>query len=98
MLPGGRGWRELRHRVARDPTWSPDEQKIVFATGREGLGNPKSIVRVLDLASNKVTPLPGSLGMTAPRWSPDGRRIVAQSYDLLSMKLFDVLTILGRHE
>jgi WD40 repeat protein len=73
-----------------DPTWSPDGQKIVFATDQ--WGNPKSTVSVLDLASNKVTPLPGSLGMTAPRWSPDGRRIVAQSYDLLTMKLFDVQT------
>jgi Tol biopolymer transport system component/predicted Ser/Thr protein kinase len=76
----------------RDPTWSPDGQQIVFASGLEGLGTPKSIVRVLDLASNKVTPLPGSLGMVAPRWSPDGRRIVAQSYDLLTIKLFDVQT------
>ena len=73
-----------------DPTWSPDGQKIVFATDQ--WGNPKSTVSVLDLASNKVTPLPGSLGMTAPRWSPDGRSIVTQSYDLLTLKLFDLQT------
>jgi Tol biopolymer transport system component len=30
--------------------------------------------------------------MTVPRWSPDGRRIVAESYDFLTMKLFDVQT------
>jgi WD40 repeat protein len=74
------------------PTWSQDGQKIAFATGPEGLGNPKSTVNVLDLASNKVTPLPGSLGLTSPRWSPDGRRIVAISSDLLTMEFFDIKT------
>ena len=30
--------------------------------------------------------------MFAPRWSPDGRRIAAQSFDYLTMKVFDVQT------
>jgi Tol biopolymer transport system component/predicted Ser/Thr protein kinase len=75
-----------------DPTYSPDGQKIVFSKGNEGNGDPNTVVKVLDLASNTVTPLPGSVGMFAPRWSPDGRWIVAQSFDVMTMKLFDVKT------
>jgi Tol biopolymer transport system component/predicted Ser/Thr protein kinase len=75
-----------------DPAWSPDGQKIVFATSAEVRGSPKSTVSILDLASDKVTSLPGSVGMFSPRWSPDGRRIAAVSFDLLTMKLFDVQT------
>jgi WD40-like Beta Propeller Repeat len=55
-------------------------------------GTPKSSVSILDLVNNKVTSLPGSVGMFSPRWSPDGRRIVAVSFDLLTMKLFDLQT------
>jgi Tol biopolymer transport system component/predicted Ser/Thr protein kinase len=75
-----------------DPTWSPDGQKIVFSKGAEGDGSPNTAVKVLDLASNKVTTLPGGVGMTSPRWSPDGRWIVALSFDVQTMKLFDLKT------
>ncbi len=75
-----------------DPTWSADGQKIVFSTSLEVNGNPHSTVNILDLAKNTVTPLPGSVGMISPRWSPDGRWIVALSFDVMAMKLFDVNT------
>ncbi len=75
-----------------DPTWSADGQKIAFSTSLEGIGNPHSTVNILDLAKNTVTPLPASVGMMSPRWSPDGRWIVALSFDVMTMKLFDVKT------
>ena len=75
-----------------DPTWSPDGEKIVFATGREGGFDASSVISVLDIAKKNVTMLPGSVGLTSPRWSPDGRLVVATSSDLFTMKLFDFKT------
>ena len=62
-----------------DAYWSPDGKEVVygsqsfFSAGPQG----KRELRVLDLASHKITILPGSEGMASPRWSPDGRYIAA---------------------
>lgn len=57
-----------------DPAWSPDGSKILF-TSLRGTGNPA--VYMLDLATDKVTPLAtqGTQNMQ-PEWSPDGKKIV----------------------
>jgi serine/threonine protein kinase/Tol biopolymer transport system component len=73
----------------RDPNWSPDGGRIVFS------GQPAdkdSAIRVLDLKTHQVSTLPGSQGLCSPRWSPDGRYIVAMPMDLLSLMLFDFHT------
>jgi Tol biopolymer transport system component len=75
-----------------DPNWSPDGKKIVFSTSRLGGRDTKSELRVLDIASHKVTTLPGSEGMFSPRWSHDGKYIAASTFDQLSIKLFDLAT------
>ena len=51
-----------------------------------------SAIRVLDLNTHQVSTLPGSRGLFAPRWSPDGRYIVAMPADSLSLVLFDFQT------
>jgi Tol biopolymer transport system component len=59
-----------------EPNWSPDGKKVVFDTsvlGYQVIGG----LRVLDIASGAVTPVPGSAGLFSPRWSPDGKMIVA---------------------
>jgi len=72
-----------------DPTWSPDGTKIVFA----GESNdPVSAIHVFDLATQKVSDLPGSQGFFSPRWSPDGRHISAFSSDSRTLLLFDTQT------
>lgn len=74
----------------KDPSWSPDGSRIIFATG--GLGNSESSIRILDLASHRITTLPGSEGKYSPRYSPDGHFIKADSFDNLTLYLFDLKT------
>jgi serine/threonine protein kinase/Tol biopolymer transport system component len=73
----------------QDPDWSPDGGKIIFG-GVPADNN--SAIRVLDLNTHQVSTLPGSRGIYSPRWSPDGRYIVAIPDDSLSLVLFDFQT------
>jgi eukaryotic-like serine/threonine-protein kinase len=73
-----------------DPTWSPDGQHIVY--GRPGglVEGKVFSIRIFDLATKKVTVVPGSQNFYAPRWSPDGKYIVGVSTDNTKIVLYDV--------
>ena len=72
-----------------DATWMPDNQSIVFGPWKDA--EPPGI-RVLDVRTNQVRPLPGGTGMFSPRTSPDGRYIAALSEQDSKMMLFDTRT------
>jgi eukaryotic-like serine/threonine-protein kinase len=72
-----------------DSTWSPDGTRIAFGSGP---ADPNSTIRILDVRTNQVSTLPGSKGLFSPRWSPDGRYIVAMPSDSRSLMLFDFST------
>jgi Tol biopolymer transport system component len=76
-----------RHQL--DPNWSPDGSKIVYG-GQSG--DATSAIRILDLASHQVSDLPDSQGLFSPRWSPNGRYILALSADSMKLLLFDFQT------
>jgi len=70
-----------------DPNWSPGGDKIVFGGGS---GDAASSIRVINLASHQVSTLPGSQGrFFSPRWSPDGRYLLATSIGSGELALFD---------
>jgi eukaryotic-like serine/threonine-protein kinase len=73
----------------QDPDWSPHGDRIIFGSVP---ADPKSALRVLELKTNQVSTVPGSKGLFSPRWSPDGRYIVAMPADSLSLFLFDFQT------
>ena len=60
-----------------DPTWSSDGKSIAYA-GAGGMADATE-VRILNMNTKQSSTVPGSEGMFGPRWSPDGRYIVAQS-------------------
>jgi Tol biopolymer transport system component len=72
-----------------DPNWSPDGGKIVFSGYFD---NPDSDIRVLDMSTHQVSTLPGSHGLFAPKWSRDGRYIVAMPVSSQRLLLFDFHT------
>jgi DNA-binding winged helix-turn-helix (wHTH) protein/WD40 repeat protein len=72
-----------------DATWTSDNKSIVFGPWR---GGESRGIKVLDLNTNQVTPLPGATEMWSPRTSPDGRYIAALSEQDSKMMLFDTRT------
>jgi Tol biopolymer transport system component len=65
-----------------DPSWSPDRNAIMFGRPPDVLaehGMAKGI-HLLDLKSGQTTTLPGSDDMFAPKWTPDGRFVVAMPH------------------
>ena len=72
-----------------DATWMPDSRSIVFGPWR---GAQSRGIKLLDLNTNRVSPLAGSAEMWSPRTSPDGRYIAALSQRESKMMLFDSST------
>ena len=69
-----------------DPVWSPDGNSLLFS----GPAGGPTAVHQVDLKTRRVSTLPGSEGLFSPRWSPDGRYIVAMPANSHNLMLFDV--------
>jgi Tol biopolymer transport system component len=81
-------------RNAVDPEWSADGHSMMYGRPPESwaeAGAPKAIY-TLNLTSNETRKLPGSDGLYSPRWSPDGRFVVAMPLDEKKLVLFDFAT------
>jgi WD40 repeat protein len=73
------------------PDWSPDGTRLAYCRLPFSATTEDLVLRVLDLATGQVTTLRHSLGLCAPRWSPDGRYLAAssKSENGFSIVLFD---------
>jgi Tol biopolymer transport system component len=69
------------------PDWSPDGEHLVFSEVVP-VAQPNG-VHILDLRTNRTTTLPGSRDFYLPRWSPDGRFLVALHTDDQYLYLYD---------
>jgi Tol biopolymer transport system component/DNA-binding winged helix-turn-helix (wHTH) protein len=75
-----------------DASWSPDGKTIAFGPTRVEDKRQIASIEFLDLATRKLTTLLGSDGICCPRYSPDGRYLIAthSSYD--DLLLYDFAT------
>lgn len=73
-----------------DPTWSADGQSLAFGRAPDYLAKDDSpwAIRIIDLQTKQVRLIPGSEGLFSPRWSPDGKYIIAMSSDQAQLVLF----------
>ena len=69
------------------PSWSPDGKAIYF-NDYPIAGHFR--IRILDLATGKVSTMPGSDGYYAPQWSPDGQYLAATQNPPKSLAVYSV--------
>ena len=74
-----------------DPTWSPDGKQLAFARYDQFHPDQTSI-QVWNVGTQEFSQLPGSSGIFAPRWSPDGHYIIGITVGNGKLMLYDTKT------
>jgi Tol biopolymer transport system component len=81
-------------RETRDPTWSPDGESLLFGRflDNEPPGAGPMDLEILNMRTHAISKVPGSEALWGPRWSGDGRHILATTRTQERLMLFDVKT------
>jgi Tol biopolymer transport system component/DNA-binding winged helix-turn-helix (wHTH) protein len=96
IVPAGGGFAEqvtAGESNDADPTWSPGGDALAFG-GHDP--NEASVehhpIQIVDLRSRAVTALPDSSRYFSPRWSPDGRWLLALDDETFALELYSFTT------
>jgi Tol biopolymer transport system component len=90
MLPSEGGTPEPLTSEGEDPAWSPNGKSLLFAVVKPGVMVDTWRILRLDLRTRHITPFPGSVGLRAPVYSPDGKYVAAIIGSDGGLMLFDV--------
>jgi serine/threonine protein kinase/Tol biopolymer transport system component len=76
-----------------DPSWSPGGDALAFGVNIPNSGDtPQHPIQILNLKTGEVTSLPDSRNYFSPRWSPDGRWLLALDQDTFALELYSFTT------
>jgi DNA-binding winged helix-turn-helix (wHTH) protein/Tol biopolymer transport system component len=76
----------------KDPHWSPDAKKLVFAPHCNDVPGQDRHVSIVDLDTGQVQMVPRSGGLFSPRWSPDGKHLLALTCEGTRPVIYDFET------
>jgi Tol biopolymer transport system component len=75
-----------------DPSWSPDGSKLAFSQERQEGSRHIVFLKVMEVATRQATDIPGTDGICCPRWSPDGRFVLASHSDYDDLLVYEFAT------
>lgn len=75
---------------AGEPSFSPDGRQVLFLRWTTRVeGGPHSAVYILDMATRRITHLPGTDGFEGVHWSPDGKYAAASDQNHHKLMLYN---------
>lgn len=75
---------------SEDPTWSPAGDAIAYGPSSVDAGAGRTALHIVNLRTQVTREVPDSQGLFSPRWSPDGRYLLAVTVDGVDIRLYDL--------